>query len=78
MYKILTGLDPFDELSEKRAKRAVKEGKRPEISPHFRNSDNIANKVLIKAIEMAWTHDPEERPAAADIVDVLKRTLDTI
>jgi len=78
LYKILTGLNPFEELSEKMAKRAVKEGKRPEISQHFRNSDDIATKVLIKAIEMAWTHDPEERPAAADIVRVIKRTLDTI
>lgn len=78
IFKILTGLAPFVNTSERKAKRAVRDGRRPEIASRYRASGSVVNKALIKAIDMAWTHDPKERPAAADIAELLRGTLDTL
>lgn len=67
----------FEGMTTTEAKALLARGKHSEIPSFFLNSTNAADKAMVKAIEMAWTHNPDDRPTAREIADVLQQQLES-
>jgi len=76
LYYILTKQWVFEGIPSEEAKLRMLAGIHSDIS--VANSSNNADQVLMKAIEMAWTDDAEERPSAREIADMLRIELEAL
>lgn len=74
-YTILTELWPFEDEKDEKAQSKIMRGERPPVPEEILNSTEPEHKVLLKAIEMSWIHDPEKRPTARQIATYLKSEL---
>jgi len=74
-YMLLARKWPWDDVSEKEAKKRVKEGKRPEVPKSIRNSTDPVDKILMQAMAMSHKQDPKERATAREIEALLKDKL---
>merc|ERR1712151_267848 len=77
-YVLLTKEWPFDGMKDKAAQHEVKHGRPPPISTSIRNSTDPYTQALIKAAEMCWVYDPQERPSAREVESFLSRSLQSI
>jgi hypothetical protein len=57
---------------------AIKKGQRNEIPIKFVNSTNPADQAMLKAIDMAWTLNPDDRPPAMEIARFMKKALEKL
>lgn len=78
LYLVLTKKWWFEGMTTVRAREAIMGGNHSEIPPHFLNSSNLAVQTIIKAINMAWTFDPNDRPGAKEIATILKQALEKL
>jgi len=76
LYNVLTKLWVYEGISRKAAKAKIMSGKQHSIPPKFANSTDPLDQAMIKAIQMAWTYDPYDRPSARQIANFLKEYLD--
>ena len=76
MYNVLTKQWMFEGISAKEAKVKILTGKRAPFPPEFANSADPSEQAMIKAIHMAWTYDPDDRPSAREIANYLKKHID--
>jgi hypothetical protein len=53
--------------SSKDAQKKVSQGERPKIPKKTLASTNAFDQVLVKAIQMCWIHDPNERASSRKI-----------
>ena len=63
LFEMLAAHHPFPELSPKQAAQAAAEGSRPQLPD--------GPPVLLGIMQQAWAPLPEERPAFAEIVEML-------
>uniref|UniRef100_A0A7S2E337 Protein kinase domain-containing protein n=1 Tax=Helicotheca tamesis TaxID=374047 RepID=A0A7S2E337_9STRA len=77
-YTLLTDSWPFDKTKEKEAQEKIMDGVRPFIPLKFKNSENPADQALIKAAQMCWAEEPEERATAIEARDFLISELNKI
>lgn len=78
-YVILTGLWPFENVKkEKTAQKMIQEGKRPEISETILNSTDPFDRAMLKAIEMCWIQDPDQRATARQVQKFLQGELEKL
>lgn len=75
LYYILTKRWIFEERLNREAVNLVLKGLRSEIPDEILQSNNPADKAMIRGIEMAWVQDPNERPTARQIAMFLKEKL---
>jgi len=75
IYTVLTGKYPFRGIEDKKARAMIMDGKRPSIPDDILNSKDPCVEVLIKAIRLCHKQEPEERPAAREIADMLEDAL---
>ena len=73
MYNVLTNRWMFEGISTSEAKAKMLAGQWPSFPRKFANSTDPSEQAMIKAIQMAWTYDPNDRPAARKIADYLKK-----
>ena len=66
-YAILSGLWPFEKEKDQAAQKKIKQGKRPELPEDMRESTDPFDLALIKAMEMSWIQDPEQRASARQV-----------
>ncbi len=76
LYFLLTGENPWNGYAAKEIYEKVKKGERPEIPKEIQDSDVIFDRYMIQAMQMAWTHDKDERPGALDVAQKLKQGLE--
>jgi hypothetical protein len=74
-YYVLTKQWIFEGRLNREAIKLVLEGKRSEYPSHLQNSTDPADQAMMKAIEMAWTQDPRERPPAKEIAEYMRKQL---
>lgn len=65
----------FEGMSTKKARKLLLKGEHSVIPTKFLNSTDPADQAMVKAIEMAWVPNPDERPSAREISYVLKEQL---
>jgi len=79
LYQVLTLQEPFEleGWSEDEVSTAIMEGKRPHISHSmYRDSNDPIINALVRAIDMCWLQDPQQRPKAREIAVLLQSALD--
>jgi Protein kinase domain len=76
LYFLLAQQDPWERFKVKQVYDLVKQGQRPKVPDHIYNSNGIYERYMIRAMELAWTHDFQQRPGALAIAEVLKEGLD--
>jgi hypothetical protein len=76
LYYVLTKMWLFEGIPTKTAKQMLIDGKLSTIPSQFLNSTNSADLAMIKAIQMAWVYNPDNRPTAREIASFLKQHLD--
>ena len=77
-YVLLTSKWPWDGVKEEEAQRLVIEGKRPVVDESIKTSDDAVDKVLLKAMEMCFVHDPSKRASASEVLDFLASEMATL
>lgn len=75
LYYVLVKKWCFEGMSTKKARRLLMEGKHSVIPPRFLNSTDPADQAMVKAIEMAWVYNANERTSARQIANLLKEQL---
>jgi len=71
LYFLLTRREPWENEGNHAIYDYVQEGKRPQFPPNIVNSESIFDRYMIQAINMAWTHNPVERPGALQVAQRL-------
>ena len=74
-YYVLTKQWIFEGRLNREAVKLVLEGKRSGIPAALQNSTDPADQALIKALEMSWVHDPNNRPPAREIAAYMRSQL---
>lgn len=77
-FALVTKEWPFEEDEEKDAKIKVINGKRPKIPRAMRESNDPADKALLKVTAMCWEQDPQLRPTALEAKDFLAAELNKL
>ena len=80
LYKILTnGGSLYNGMKTSIRETYVKNGGRPNITDsEILKSTHPYDTTLLKAIDLCWTFDPEERPGAREIANLLHGALKTL
>jgi hypothetical protein len=78
MYNVLTHKWLFDDMSGSKARAAIQKGQRSKIPARIKKSDDPYTKLLVKAIEMCWTHEVKQRPSARTVVNFMRSALAAI
>jgi len=71
LYFILIGDNPFGELEDEEAVALLRRGKKPKIDVELRESEDVVDRALVRAVEMCYVHDWKERRTAMDILNIL-------
>jgi hypothetical protein len=78
LYKILTSGGSLYAGIE-RKKTYVMNGGRPNVTdPEILKSTDPYDTTLLKAMDLCWTFDPEERPSAREVDNLLHRALEKL
>mmetsp|Transcript_34931 Transcript_34931/g.42148 ORF Transcript_34931/g.42148 Transcript_34931/m.42148 type:complete len:470 (-) Transcript_34931:290-1699(-) len=78
-YFLLTGVKAFEKtIKPKEAQKKVMAGERPLLSSEILSIKNETVKSLIKAMDMCFVHDQEQRPSAVDVYKFLSSKLKLI
>lgn len=72
-YSLLTELWPYDDEKDKIVKSKIIAGKRPELPPQLEELSDPAVMILRKAMEICWTHNPDERASSLEVRDFLNK-----
>jgi len=72
LYFLLTRQEVWKDISNKEVYDLVMKGKRPKFPNSMKESEGIFETYMIKAIEAAWIHKPEERPGALQVAKILE------
>ena len=78
MYYMLTKKWLFEGITDRDAKKMIVAGETSKIPPEILNSTDPADKAMVKAIQMAWVHDPNQRPTARHISNFLRGQLEAL
>jgi hypothetical protein len=78
MYYVLTKKWLFEGLTTEEATTRMAKGRRSKFPKDILASKDPADQAVVKAIAMCWTHEPENRPAAREVSDLLRVALETI
>lgn len=71
MYNVLTKRWMYEGISSKQVKTNILSGKPISFPYKLKNTTDPLMRAMIKAIQMAWTYDPDDRPSAHEIADYL-------
>jgi hypothetical protein len=71
LYVLTIGEYPFHKRSRDTVKSALKRGKRQKIPEEYKNSSDPLIQALLKAIEMCWIQNPQERATARQVEQFL-------
>lgn len=77
LFYVLTKKWCFEGLTDDEAEQLLLNGTHSEIPSDFLNSKHPADEAMVNAIEMAWTYNPDHRPPAKKIANMLERQLKT-
>lgn len=72
LFFLLTGENPWKGYASRQIYKSVKNGERPQIPIDVQDSNEIFDRYMIEAIQMAWTHDKSLRPGAFEVAQKLK------
>mmetsp|Transcript_1143 Transcript_1143/g.2697 ORF Transcript_1143/g.2697 Transcript_1143/m.2697 type:complete len:561 (+) Transcript_1143:16-1698(+) len=79
MYGLLTGLYPFDDMSDDEGvQKKIIGGERPPVPEDVFNSQEPFTLALTKAMEMCWRHNPRKRASAREVQHFLEEQLDSL
>jgi len=76
LYYVLTKQWDFEGLTVDKAKKLLMKGQHSDIPAVFTNSTNAADRAMVRALEMAWVDNPDDRPSARQIADYLRSELE--
>lgn len=76
LFFLLTGQNPWKGRPLKDVYEKVKNGERPPIPEEFQDSNEIFDRYMIQAMQMAWTQERTERPGAFEVAQKLKEGID--
>eukprot|EP00536_Pseudo-nitzschia_multiseries_P003444 jgi/Psemu1/185890/e_gw1.53.102.1 len=72
LYFLLVREEVWKRRSHKEIYELVKKGQRPKIPDKIYNSDGIFEQSMIRAMERAWIHKPEDRASALQVANIIK------
>ena len=75
LYYVLTKKWVMEGWTNKEAVELLSESERSRIPPFIEKSKHPAHQAMIRALGMAWTQDPNERPPAREIAAYLEQEL---
>lgn len=78
LYFMLTRTYPWNDYSSKEVYEAVRKGERPVIPNEIQESDHPFDRYMIKAIQMCYTHETNERPGAFEVAAKLQEGIDRL
>jgi len=78
LYFLLVRKEVWDGYNFKRVYEKVKKGHRPKIPDEIYNNKGVFERYMIRAIEIAWIHNPEMRPGALQVADIIKEGIEII
>jgi serine/threonine protein kinase len=76
LFFLLTGENPWKPLPLKEIYEKVMNGDRPPIPQEMRDSNEIFDRYMIQAMQMAWTHERTQRPGAFEVAQKLKEGIE--
>ena len=76
LYNTLTKKYVFEGLTAGYARNKILKGGLARIPAAFQDSKDPSDQAMIKAMKMAWTFDPHDRPSAREITDYLRSHID--
>jgi len=75
LYNTLTKQWVYEGIPNKEARKKIKAGIYSDIPSEFLESKDPYDQAMVKAIQMAYTVNPDERPSAREIANYLKRKI---
>lgn len=72
LYFLLTREEVWKGFSNKQVYDLVMKGKRPLFPDSMKESEGIFETYMIKAIEAAWIHKPDQRPGALEVAKIIE------
>jgi serine/threonine protein kinase len=78
LYFLLTQEEPWGDVKSHHVYTLVQDGQRPKIPDKIYHSNRTYERYMIRAIEMAWTHEAERRPGALELSEVLKEGIEKL
>jgi len=75
IYFILTGKKPFENIKTDETYQSVKKGKTPHVKKELQQSRDPVTIALLKAMEMCFIYDPNERATAREVANYLTSQL---
>jgi len=75
-YNVLTWKWVFQGITASEARINIMNGKLSVVPYQFTDSNDSSEQAMVKAIQMAWTYDPNYRPTARQIANYLKGHID--
>ena len=77
-YKLLTTWWPFEDVSDKQAKKLVKGGDRPRLPKSITESEDPITKALLEAMYMCHRQSQTERASAREVETFLMNKMKEI
>ena len=77
-YMVLTDEIAFDDMSSKKATKAIQNGERAEIPSNILSSNDPVNVALRTVVKQCWEQDPKDRPRARALADYLHKELQAL
>jgi len=78
LYFLLVQEEVWEDFSHNEVYDLVKAGQRPKTPDKIYKSDGVFERHMIRAMESAWIHVPEERPSAMEVANIIKEGIDII
>lgn len=75
LYCVLTKRWDFQGLTVDRARKLLMDGQHSLVPAKFFHSSSAEDRAMVRALEMAWVANPDERPSARQIADYLGHEL---
>ena len=76
LYFLLVREEVWGHRHHKEIYDLVKAGQRPKIPDEIYTRDGVFERYMIRAIESAWIHEPERRPSAAQVANIIKEGIE--
>eukprot|EP00537_Pseudo-nitzschia_pungens_P010317 CAMPEP_0172389924 /NCGR_PEP_ID=MMETSP1061-20121228/6705_1 /TAXON_ID=37318 /ORGANISM="Pseudo-nitzschia pungens, Strain cf. pungens" /LENGTH=649 /DNA_ID=CAMNT_0013120179 /DNA_START=67 /DNA_END=2016 /DNA_ORIENTATION=- len=78
LYFLLVREEVWQRKHHKEIYNLVKGGQRPKIPDDIYNRDGVFERHMIRAMEHAWVHEPEQRATALQVANILKEGIDLL
>jgi len=75
LYYVLTNLWVMEGRTNEQVFKLYSKGTHSKIPKRFLESRHPAHRAMIKAVQMAWTFKPDDRPSAKEIADFIEQEL---